>query len=166
MVGSDYELQFIAPRARAATWRSVHLNVYTGKPEKDDLDRLAEAQHRMREVLGGNARVGVFGLAEGGLELPDAEVRRYGSKLQSEMSPNLYGSATVLSGGGFWVSAAISVVNTMMLVARPPTPARVFSDIEQACGWLADLGGEDPSEMLAAMNRLRAEPESDESTAD
>lgn len=160
MTGRDYQLQFVAQRVRAATWRSVHLNMYTGKPEIEDIDRLAVAQHEMREGLGG-VKLGVLGVAEGGLELPDADVRRHGSKLQSEMSPDLYGSATALTGGGFWVSAAISVVNTMMLVARPPTPARVFRTLEDACRWLGELGGEDPSAMQAALDRLRSEPNSD-----
>lgn len=157
MSSDAYALQFVAPRVRAATWRSIHLNVYTGKPQVEDLDMLARAQEEMRERLG-TGQLGVLGLAEGGIEFPDAEVRRYGSKLQSEMSPNIYASATVVSGAGFWVSAAISVVNTMMLVARPPTPARVFSDLGDASTWLSGFGAqEDSAQMQAALERLRAE---------
>ena len=159
MVPEDaYTLQFVAPRVRAAAWRSVHLNVYTGKPRIEDLDLLAQAQVQMRERLGAG-QLGVFGLAEGGIEFPDAEVRRYGSKLQSEMSPYIYASATAMSGAGFWLSAAISMVNTMTLLARPPTPARVFSDLEDASVWLSGFGAkEDAAQLQAQLLRLRDEP--------
>ncbi len=153
----DYALDFVGERVRSAAWGDVHLNVYTDTPTIADLDRLADAQRQLRHRREGN-RLGVFSFAEAGFEMPSTDVRRHGAQLQSEMSPVIVASAVVVDGAGFWVSAAISVVNTIALLSRPSSPARVFRNIDDAAGWMARSMPVDPGALISATERLRGEP--------
>jgi hypothetical protein len=153
----EYTIDFIGTRVRSAAWGDLHLNVYTDTPTVEDLDRLAAAQRALRARLGG-AKVGVFSFAEEGFSLPDAEVRRHGSQLQAKMSADIHASGVVVDGAGFWASAAMSVINTIGLVARAQSPSRVFKDVHEAARWMSQHMEVDAPGLVEATQRLRDEP--------
>ena len=131
--------------------------MYTGQPRVEDLDRLVGA---LRELLArrDGGRVGVFTFIMSGFDLPGADLRKRGAELQAEMTDSIRASAVVLDGAGFWVSAAISLVSTIQLVARPRNPSRIFRDMDVAAAWFSGHTGVPADELVAMTRRLHAEP--------
>ncbi len=152
----EYALAFVDDRVRTAVWGDLQLNVYTGTPTVADLDRLAAAQNELRASRSAG-RIGIFSFCETEFEIPGAEVRRHGAKLQREMSGLVTASAVVVDGAGFWASAAISVINTIAILARSSSPARVFGEIQDAAAWMARVMPLDARALVEATNRLRTE---------
>lgn len=126
---------------------------------------LATAASHDRIRADGNARVGVFALAESPIPLPAHGVRRTATEIMMRNRAELACNSIVIVGDGFWAGAARSVMATIFLVARPGVPSRVFGDVREAAAWHAEQVGLDtPETLLDAIERLRAEVTAPRST--
>lgn len=152
----DYELQVVRENVRGARMGPLHLAVYEATPTREDLVALDAAHARVREAF--VDRSAVFSYVRGGIGLPESDVREFVAELQREVGPHVRCSATVLGGGGFWASAAISLLNTWTLISRVPSPQRSFAEIEAGAAWVAEHLADDdkmePSTIAAALQRL------------
>ena len=102
--------------------------------------------------------VGLITIVEPGAPLPPTEARQALGQLLGEASGSIRYSAVVYEGGGFRASAVRGVVSSLILLARPPFPHRVFATTTEACAWFQRSFGPDevPGKQLeAAIGDLR-----------
>ncbi|HWL87333.1 MAG TPA: hypothetical protein VNO21_16125 [Polyangiaceae bacterium] len=88
--------------------------------------------------------VGLVTIVEPGAPLPPTEARQALGQLLAEAAGSIRYSAVVYEGGGFRASAVRGVVSSLILLARPPFPHRVFATTTEACAWFQrSFGPED-----------------------
>ncbi len=94
-----------------------------------------EAAHAARRKLapGGLA---MLTLLDSGTPLPSDDMKLAGARSFRRIADGNACSATVVSGVGFWASAARSTLTALTLLARPACPAKVFGDVESAIAWM------------------------------
>lgn len=151
------EHHFAGPRISSAAFGPVVFNYYLDTPTATDLDRFADVQRAL--AASGGRPVGVLSVVPPGLGMPDATVRRHGSALNRELDGVVAVSATVIEGAGFWMSTALSLVNTILLVGNAERPNRIFRDLGEGMGWIVEhLGGVDlePVALVETFERWRA----------
>jgi hypothetical protein len=119
---------------RVGNYGPVHLVAYHGTPTVTTL-RTSERYHRL---LRGRFPRGtaILSWVAGGLKMPDKDVRDVGSELFKAVAPQIWCSATVIPGEGFWASAARSVLTGIQILSRSPCPDRAFGKIDEAVAWM------------------------------
>jgi len=147
---------FEGPRVCSAALGDVVFNLYVDTPSCEDLDELSAVQRSLVERTG--RRVGVLSLVEPGLGLPSQEVRKHASELNKEVESVVAVSATVIMGAGFWMSAALSLVNTVLLIGSSTRPNRIYRDLEPGVTWIVDhIEGADVPSVIGAFEEWRAD---------
>lgn len=103
---------------------------------------------------------GALLIIRAGMRPPSEEARRF---IQAELARSaMLGAAQVVEGSGFTAAAMRAALSMLQLVARPPYPMKVFSDIPQASGWLCQELAErahrnpDPRELADVALELRS----------
>ena len=125
---------FRGPRVCSAALGDVVFNLYLGTPTCHDLDMLFAAQREQHAERG--RRLGVLSVSEPGITLPPGEVRRHAAELNADVESIVAVSATVVAGGGFWLSAALSMVNTVLLIGATKRPNRIYRELDQGVDWI------------------------------
>lgn len=147
---------FRGPRVCSAAVGDVVFNLYLGTPTCHDLDMLFAAQREQHAQRG--RRLGVLSVSEPGITLPPGEVRRYAAELNADVESIVAVSATVVAGGGFWLSAALSMVNTVLLIGATKRPNRIYRELDQGVDWIAGhLEGTDAEVVHAEFCKWRTE---------
>lgn len=142
-----------------ALWRNLYILDFPEVPTIEALDA-AVAGRKVASRMVGRDLV-VINVLSGGRLLPDAEVRDYAAKKQSEDVEGVIGHAVVVDGEGFWAGAIRGILAGLYLVSRSPFPRRVFSSNIEALEWHAELLKEDRawvSGALAALSLVRSQP--------
>ncbi len=148
------EAHFAGPRVCSAALADVVFNLYVGTPQCEDLDELSATQRAM--VAASGRRVGVLSVIEPGLDLPSAEVRRHGAELNKKVEGVVAASSTVIEGAGFWMSAALSLVNTVLLIGSTQRPNRIYRDLDDGIVWIAEhIEGAQADQIRAAFDGWR-----------
>lgn len=126
-------------------------------PSPDSVQALEAALRRTARQEGEAGLLITYDFSRFTGNLPDSEMRARMSSLIREAG--LFGMAVVLDRHGFFGSAVRSVVTGVLMVARPPFPVRVFSDADEACGWLCEQTKRSPIDaaaLRAAVQELAA----------
>lgn len=102
-----------------------------------------EGVGRVREKFEeSSARSGLLVIMENRLELAGGRGRKELQKMFEALDGQLEAVAYVLVGGGFWASAARSMLTGIILAARPSFPVLVFDREEDAIDWLRECLGD------------------------
>jgi hypothetical protein len=141
---TELETVHADPTLRIITSRNVQVNLWSNAPDLEQMRLFARASvaHGRRFPRG----TGLLNLIVGGTPSFTEPVRAEVIKVM--MQPELFslGSAHVILLGGFSGTAARAFMSTVILLARPRRPNKVFGEAEPAIAWLAPLlaGGAEP----------------------
>jgi hypothetical protein len=140
------------------TSRNVHVNVWCNAPTVEQIRIFSRAGTAMARK---NPRgAGLVNVMLRGTPSFSEEVRDETVKLMKQEAFRL-GTAHVVLLGGLTGSAVRAFMSTVMLLARPAVPNKVFGDAETAAAWLAPLlsqGAEawSPAEIVALVKHAIA----------
>ena len=99
-------------------------------------DSVALAAELGRKLAGRHPRgTGSITIACQGLPIPDREAQRIGSEAMVESQAWLQCNGVVLTGTGFWASAARACYSAMQFVVRHRSPQKVFADVDEGVAW-------------------------------
>ncbi len=84
--------------------------------------------------------VGVMHVVEPQAVPPDSAAREILFDMIRRSTPPLVGSSVVAEGAGFRGAFVRSIVTGMTLLARFPSPLRVFAAIDEAIDWHVEIG--------------------------
>lgn len=122
------------PTFRIFSARNLQVNVWTGPPTVDQMrsfERAGIAISRRHPRGAGLINVMLSGKASFSQEVRDETVR-----LMKTTNSYRLGSAHVVLVDGFTGTAVRAFMSTVMLLGRPPSPNKVFGDVESAAQWL------------------------------
>jgi hypothetical protein len=130
---------------RITTLRNVCIAYYCAELRAADIVAVTNAGVALgRKHPGG---IVAFSIANGGVKLPDEDVRVAAAREMDRVRRLNRCAATVIEGTGFWAGAARSVVTAINLLGRPGFPTRVFGDVRTAAEWAQAFA--DPSDGAA-----------------
>ncbi len=142
--GPRFELGHCDQGMTLATWGSLVVMVF-----RDDLtpERVAlMREHELSLVARQKTKFVALSL----LDVTDAQIirsspegREAATRLTREIAPHLLAAAIILDREGFVAALLRSMITTINVVAAPPYPMRVFSDIAQGLEWLETRLGSD-----------------------
>jgi hypothetical protein len=150
---------------RVGSWGNCAINTWQAGA---DWSQLRELETSIRDLYTRYpSGVALIVLIEPGAPLPTAEHRKELESFYLRVTPILRAVAQVVEGTGMWAVAGRSVMAALRLVQRRPYPTRVFSEINEALGWLephlenpGGAGVQDSQQGLCAMvDSLRGQPE-------
>lgn len=121
-------------RCVLATVRNVGLAGWRGAPSAQTFVRGTRWDARFLRVS--QRRAGALIVVTGRPDFAD-DTRRAANKLASEPKIFELGFAHVILMPGLAGSAVRAFISTVLLVARPPAPAKVFANSRDAVAWLA-----------------------------
>lgn len=104
----------------------------------------------------------VFNMLDGMAPLPDAQLRAYAEKKQSEDPRGVLCHATVIRGDGFRASTVRSMLAGLYKIGKSPFPRKVFSAIPEGAAWTSSFASATKSwveGLCAALETVRATPE-------
>jgi hypothetical protein len=101
------------------------------------LDRMEAAHADLRGRLG--QKLDMLTIAHAGTPLPEGDVKVASARSYRTLSTENVCAATVVSGVGFWASAARSTLTGLALLARPGCPTKTFGDVSSALLWMEAL---------------------------
>lgn len=109
--------------------------VWSVAPEMSHMKVLAQAGDRHRSSLRGEKQVFVNVVLDGTPNFSE-EVRAEATRHSQRYAPFRAAAAHVICIKGFRGIAVRSFMSTMILLARPVTPAKVFDSMDSASNWL------------------------------
>lgn len=135
----------------AAVGCGVLCMVYRGRHRPEFPRLVSEWAVRASEAMGGVA-VPAIAVIEDAADSPDmAERREYANAIQ-RLSSRFERIAHVILAEGFKGTAYRVISSTIVLLARPTMPTKVFGDTRSVAGWLA----ESSSVSTGSVEELRA----------
>src|SRR4051812_4571930 len=114
-----------------AEWRNVLFQSWFCAPTMDGVRASCTASERLLARAGKGKAVAICVIG-GKLELPDDATRKFSAEMMRKVDGQLLGSATVLEGEGFALSAARAAMAGLTLLARAATPQKVFQTTDEA----------------------------------
>jgi hypothetical protein len=137
----------------SATFRDVLLVIWRQAPTLAALDDVHEAARQLTEAAPDG--IGVLGVAQAGMPMIGAVERRRAGDLLKEFGAHIRALASVIEGSGFLAGTTRSVMTAITLMARPPSPVKIFATVAEAVAWQAPLVGARAAELAAATEELR-----------
>lgn len=119
---------------RIVVARNLQVNVWTSAPDIEQMrvfgrTGIALARRHPRGVA-------LVNVMSSGKAIFSEEVRDETVKMMKTVDSYRLGSAHIVLAGGFTGTAVRAFMSTVMLLGRPPSPNKVFGDIESAAAWL------------------------------
>jgi hypothetical protein len=109
--------------------------LWSDAPRIDQLQHLARAAREHLALIGERKQVLVNVMLAGTPNFSD-EVRRESAALAKRFAARRIAVAHVILAPGFIGVAARAFISTLILVARPTAPTKVFDSLEAAATWL------------------------------
>lgn len=113
------------------TWRNIVLVVVHREVKADGLDASVQAN---QDLLRTFHKVGALTITSLGMRLPESHIRRKAAEAMAASEITCAG--TVISGEGFWASAASSVLTAIQMVRPDDKPRRTFGSLRDAVQWM------------------------------
>ncbi|WP_394829521.1 hypothetical protein [Pendulispora albinea] len=123
----------VSPDYCLARWNQFYIDIWRVNTTMAGLRIMAKSFEEFTK--GYPEGVGVITIVEPGAPLPPAEARQTLGQFLADAEGRIRFSAVVYEGGGFRASAVRGVVSSLILLARPPYPHRVFATATEACTW-------------------------------
>jgi hypothetical protein len=121
-------------RSVMGSFRNLGLVGWRAAPAVDDIRRWRSLGHALEQAHpGGSACID---LVVGGTPRFSDEMRKEAEQFASDPRAFSLGIAHLIVLPGFAGTAVRAFISTIILVARPPSPAKAFGDAESACSWL------------------------------
>jgi hypothetical protein len=140
-----------------ATWGPFLLTSWRERIQATDLTQCLAAS-RSLHAAHANGRVATLAVVDAAVSLPDDATRKLSVQMMDAMNGVQAGSATVIDGDGFRVSAARAAFAGMTMLSRTSWPQKVFATVEDAASWLCrlpELRGKSAGDLAAAVATLR-----------
>jgi hypothetical protein len=129
---------------RIARFRNIQINVWTDAPDVQQMRAFSRHAQTFGHVRGKDTA------------LLNAVIRgtpRFSEGVRDEVVKAMrlrgvfrLGAAHLIAVGGFAGTATRAFLSTAILVGRPKTPSRVFSEPDEACEWVAAHAASAPGE--------------------
>jgi hypothetical protein len=132
------------------------LLVYFGRaPTDEELTALRKLVNETRSevITGGMLFVVARKDAAGGVQ---PRVRAFFEKMVQENAGHSGASAVVISMSGFAGSLMRSFITSLLLLTGKRRMVRIFSTVDEACGWLAPLHGLDTATLVRVYGKATA----------
>lgn len=132
----------------------VMICAWSGPVEVPHVEAMHETQLALADQF--PAGVSMYAVAPGGTPMPNSDVRR--ATLSTFPKTRLAVVSVALLGDGFWLSAARSVLTTILYLGRGKVAVEFFADLDKPAAWQHGRLPECPSppEILAAVDRLKS----------
>jgi hypothetical protein len=140
-----------------ATWGPFVLTSWRERILATDLTQCLAASRALHAART-EGRVATLAVVDPAVSLPDDATRKLSVQMMDAMNGLQAGSATVLEGDGFRVSAGRAAFAGMTMLSRTSWPQKVFATVQDAAAWLCrlpELRGRSAEELAAAMAALR-----------
>lgn len=120
---------------RVATRKNLGISVWTGAPEVGQIRAMYRITERLTKAWPDGAAL-LSVIVRG---TPSFSEQMRGELVKSlKTNRPLVGSAHLILAQGFAGTATRAFMSTVILLARPPTPNRVFGAEDEALAWLQD----------------------------
>jgi hypothetical protein len=118
------------------TWRNVFINVWRHQTEERAVLNLKPVIEALKAAH--PAGIAMLTVVEPDAELPTPGARRELPKLLKDVAQGVACSALVFEGVGFRAAAVRALTTTFTMLASPPFPHRVFSDVSGAAAMFVE----------------------------
>jgi hypothetical protein len=132
--GAQFDVIVDDPEIGIAGTGSLLLVQFRKAITSGGLSQLESAHEARRKVS--PRGVAMLTLVDADLPLPADDMKMAGARSFRRLSGHNSCSATVISGVGFWASAARSTLTALTLLARPSCPSKTFGDVASALSWM------------------------------
>ena len=120
---------------RVASFRNVLINVWTNAPDVHQVRAYARVAHHFGAARPKNTAL-LNAVVRGTPSFPE-KVRDEVVKAMKMKGVFRLGVAHLITVGGLPGTATRAFLSTAILLGRPKTPSKVFSDPKEACDWIA-----------------------------
>jgi len=139
MQGADLATLYVGPDHSASIYRNCLLMVAKSDPLPETGQHLPRWIARLKKANDGP--IGFMVVLRPENPIPSEEVRNTIKRLFKIFSESMSFAAFAVEKEGFTAAAQRSVLNMIMLAARPPFTMKVFATVEEASAWIASKHG-------------------------
>jgi hypothetical protein len=158
MQGADLATLYVGPDHAASIYRNCLLMIAKADPLPQTTQHLPRWLSRLKRENAG--ATGFMVVLRADMPLPRDEVRETIKQLFRIFSDVVTFGAFVVEKEGFAAAAQRSILNMIMLAARPPFTMKVFATVEEASTWVATKHGAKTRlvapELIDVIDRLTA----------
>jgi hypothetical protein len=139
-----------------AAWRGVYILDFRDTPTRESLDATIVGKRKIQGLYPDGLYV--FNIVDGQRPAPDADVRNYAAKKQTEDNQGVLAHITIVRGDGFRPSTIRSLLTGLHLMSRSPFPRKVFAHLHDGTSWLGEHVSDEGfgSELLRVLHEVRS----------
>jgi hypothetical protein len=131
---ASFEIRYEDDTLRQAVARNVHVAAWFDAPTLEQMHEYGRCARGVYRSYRGKSAL--LNLVVEGVPRFSSEVRKAAADYTAEGLHQL-GAAHVILVGGLLGASVRGFLGTMLLVGRPPNPAKVFGDLPSAAAWQA-----------------------------